>query len=135
MADYQSRATRVQRYIPDPNLRKIIFNHNDTTSTYLDDDKICINYFSNTLIFIFFFLYKAFINWKKNSQKKVSEFSSSMIRIYNILNSCYVEKKVTYDLIDDLIINLQIDSSVENGGFLETLGLESYFLFKNFPKN
>lgn len=130
MYNENDRVKIINDLIPDENLRKIIFNHSDRTSTFLDDDKLCIDYFSNTLVFIFFFIYKAFLNWKKKNKENISEYSNSMVRIYNILNSCYSEKKVTYDFIEDLIVNLQIDLSVKAGGFLQTLGLERLFAFE-----
>lgn len=130
MCNSNDRIKMINDLIPDENLRKIIFNHSDRTSTFLDDDKVCIDYFSNTLVFIFFFVYKLFLNWKKKNKGKISDYSNSMIRIYNILNSCYSEKRVTYDFIEDLIINLQIDLSIKSGGFLQTLGIDKLFSFE-----
>ncbi|MEG2456195.1 MAG: hypothetical protein RSB08_00060, partial [Clostridia bacterium] len=140
MLTYKEKLQYIDRLLPDENVKSIIFNYANKYENFFSDEKVCLQYFSNILTFSYFTIYSKFLTWikkfneKKQNEREVDQFSNSMIRIYNLLNSTYNPMKVNSDFIENLIINLQIDFMLKNNvsnSFLTTLGLQEFFNFNN----
>lgn len=126
--------------IPDENLRHIIFNYNDVDNdTFLGDEKECLSYLQNMLTVTSAVILRAFLKWKKeNLRTSEGELSSSMLRIYNILNRAYSPNKLTSEFIDNLMINLVIDHSLNQNeiiSFSQTIGIWDMFKFPQTNNN
>lgn len=127
---------KIKSLIPDENLRNLIFNFEDKRSYFLTDQKQFIKYFNNALLITFFLVYKQFISFKKrildenfNSNLTIfNDFSNSFIRLYNLFDSCYTSKVISIEIIENIILNLQIDYSInEEKSFLKVLHINKMF--------
>ena len=141
MITYKERISVIKRLIPDGNLRNVIFNFEfEEDGIFLSDEKDCLSYFSNVLVFTSIVVITKFLKWKKefidnsdNGEINTKKFSNSMIRIYNMLNRAYDPIKINGDFVDELIMNLAFDfltGSKDQNSFINTIGIEKFF---NFP--
>ena len=136
MSTRNEKLSQLSSLIPDENLRHIIFNYDDINNeTFLSDDKDCLFYLQNLLNVSAAVIMQAFLQWKKEKLRThQGEFSSSMLRIYNILNRAYSPNKLTNNFVDNLLINLAIDHSLNQNeikSFSQTIGIWNMF---NFPQ-
>ena len=138
----ERRKNEIQRLIPDENLRHIIFNYEDTLGSFMKNDKRMIRYFYNALVVTSYVVYRAFLDWKTlfnmkstdEKEREMEKFSNSTIRLFNLLESCYDIKKFDLDFIENLVLNLQIDSNITPNGandFLRIIGLNNCFRFND----
>ncbi len=136
----EEQLKRIESLVPNENVRNIIFGYDNHYDDFLTDQNM-INYFHNTLVFTSLLVYSAFLSWKsrfdaevtKSKEGRVGKFSNSMIRLYNLLEGCYDIKKFDLDYIENLIVNLQIDSMLvtTSDSFVRALQLENFFNFKD----
>ena len=139
MSKISERLSTLAFLIPNENLRHIIFNYEDEDSLFLTDDKDCLKYLQNIMTFTSLVVLRAFHKWKKEKLKtSETEFSNSMLRIYNMLNRAYAPNKMVGDFIDNLIINLVIDHSLNQNevqSFTQTIGIWNLFSFPQTNNN
>lgn len=140
MMGYNEKLAKIERLVPDKNLRNLIFNFDDDYSDFLTDERSCLSYFSNLLVVVANTVLNAFLQWKTASDGQSSAhadgggFSNSMSRLYNMLDRAYDPIKFNSDFIDDLIINLDIDYLLDTDistSFVESIGISGFF---NFPR-
>lgn len=132
MSILEERLQQVKYYIPDENLRHIIFNFDDEDPQFLSDDKVCLQYFSNAMTFAMITVWNIFLSWKKNAGELIPDGSNSFWRIYNMLDKTCDPTKINGEFIDDLLLNLEIDWLVDtedSQNFLETIGITDFFHF------
>lgn len=140
MKTYKDKISEIDKLIPDKNVQSVIFNFGQNYSSFLSDEKRCLTYFSNLLIFTAIVVLNAFLNWKTNKDDKAEclNYSNSFIRIYNMLNRSYDSIKFNCDFIDDLIINLEIDcllaTDIQNS-FVKIIGISNFFAFSHSNNN
>ena len=126
---------KINEMIPDENVKKFIFNSENLRNTFLTDKNNIFTYLSNILVLSFGMIFARFLEWKekKKSDERFGDFSNSMIRIYNTLNKAYDDSIVSFDLIDTVINNLQIDYLLQTDiemNFLTKFNLNNnYFAF------
>lgn len=139
MSKISERLNTLAFLIPNENLRHIIFNYEDEDSLFLTDDKDCLKYLQNIMTFTSLVVLRAFHKWKKENLKtSETEFSNSMLRIYNMLNRAYAPNKMVGDFVDNLIINLVIDHSLNQNevqSFTQTIGIWNLFSFPQTNNN
>ncbi len=128
--------TKIDELIPDDNLKKIIFNFQNNDNNLLADNEIVYRYFYNSMMFVSMLLYKIFTLWKEAVVEQGNDkFTNSMNRIFNLLDGCYDIKRINFDFIENLIINLQIDDRLsENSSsstFLSSMELNDFFDLTN----
>lgn len=128
-------ANDIKRIIPNENLRHIIFNFDDTYNNFFEDSKKCIGYFSNIMALSSIIVFNVFSSWKQKQWRTIdpSNFSGSMNRLYNMMNRTYDPLKFNREYIDNLMVNISIDSlldDAESQSFVEKIGVDSLF---NFP--
>ncbi len=132
MSILEERLKQVEYYIPDENLRHIIFNYDDEAPQFLSDDKVCLQYFSNIMTFTMLTVWNVFLSWKKNAEEQIPDGSNSFWRIYNMLDKTCDSTKINGEFIDDLLLNLEIDCLVDtedSQSFVEALGITDFFHF------
>lgn len=119
--------------IPDPNVRKIICNC-DSEDKYLRASSKYSDLMYNTLSFFSFVLLKLYLNWKINSgENNNHEYNNSMARIVYLLDDFYSGKKYNLSFLEDLFINIQVDTMINDSGnnsFLKKLKISSFFRFE-----
>lgn len=140
MKTYTEKIAEINELIPDKCVQSIIFNFGQNYSSFLSDEKRCLTYFSNLLIFSSTVVLNAFISWKndKNNKFDYLNYSNSFIRLYNMLNRVYDSAKLNSDFIDDVIINLEIDYLLDNNipnSFVRTIGIRDFFSFPYHNNN
>ena len=140
MTVLEEQLKKLESLVPDETVRDIIFGYDNRYGGFLSDQNM-IGYFYNTLVFTSLTVYRAFLVWKesfdsvavKEREESAYKFSNSMIRLFNLLESCYDIKKFDLDYIENLIVNLQIDSMLltTSDSFVRSLKIEEFFNFKN----
>lgn len=130
-----------KRIIQDENLRHLVFNFDDTIENNLEYEFLgtkdnYLKYFFNVLVLTTFICFKSYLDWQKsneinNEKNKIDNYSNSMIRIINLFKSCYSTKDINLDLIENLMINLQVDDSSNDVGFIKALKLGNFINFKD----
>ncbi len=130
----EERLQQVKYYIPDDNLRHIIFNYDDEDPLFLSDEKVCLQYFSNAMTFSMLTVWNIFLSWKKNVEEQNNNGNNSFWRIYNMLDKTCDPVKINGEYIDDLLLNLEIDcllDTEETQSFVETIGISNFFHFNS----
>lgn len=116
MQTLESRQAEIKRMIPDENTRHIIFCYDDKDDNlFLSDEKTYINYFSNMMVFSALTVWNIFLAWKKNIKQREINGNNSFWRIYNMLDKTCDPTKNNGEFIDDLLLNLEIDSLMGRG--------------------
>ena len=129
---------KINNFISNEEVRNFIFNFTNRESRFLTTKNDILYYLSNILVLASSMLYSRYVEWKNKStsHNKFIDFTNSMIRLYNSLEKIYDSSIVTFEYIDDLMMNLQIDCALNysNGenSFLNKIGLgNNYFDFEN----
>lgn len=141
MINENEKLKMISRLIPDETLRHIVFNFDDMEDNedFLTDERDCLYYLQNLLTLSSIMVLQVFLDWKKrNNSSEEVDFSNSMLRMYNILNRTYDPNKISGDFIDNLIINLVIDHSLnqnEVSSFCQIVGIWKYFSFPQVNNN
>lgn len=135
----------IERYLPDDNLKTLIFEGDNEDSTFLQDEQDSIRYFSNLVVFITFVMYRIFIdtklifNQKTSSEKteEINNFSNSLIRLFNFFNNFYIEKNMSVEVFEGAILNLEIDYKInsDNKGFIDWTKTRDFFNFQKDDNN
>lgn len=132
------RKKKIERLIPDNGVRNLIFDFGESSSGFLSNKRNYIEYVKTTLYFVVLIAYKKFVDYKFTLEKKsltdktqeVSAFSNAMVRLYNMLDGCYSSGRLDFELVENVILNLQVDAAMNcNHGFLENVGMQRYFNF------
>lgn len=133
-----ARRNEIIRLIPDKVLRDIIFESGEASSSFLSNIGKYIDYFKNTLYLVTLITYKKFVNYKAwferlNAEERsleISSFSNSMVRLYNMFDECYSMRRLDFNLVENVLLNLQVDSSLSPAdGFIKKVGMDGYFNF------
>ena len=118
---YSSKTTSEKKaalnlLIPDKNLQDILFNFSGNTGSFLSNETENTSVLSSTLTVLSLLIYKSFTLWKieRNHSDQLGIYTSSMQRIATMLNGFYDAKRFNFTAIENLFINLQIDSSLSD---------------------
>lgn len=133
------RREKIERLISDENMRNLVFDFENQRRQFLSDSKKCVQYMSNVITMVTFFVLRRFIEFKKklsddepaSRRQKISKFSNSFVRLYNLFDGCYVTNQINFELLENILVNLQIDATVFNNenNFINVLGLNNFFSF------
>lgn len=133
------RREKIERLISDVNMRNLVFNFENQRRQFLSDSKKCVQYMSNVILIVTFVVLRRFIEFKKKlsddepakRRQKISKFSNSLVRLYNLFDGCYVTNQINFELLENILVNLQIDATVFNNenNFINVLGLNNFFNF------
>lgn len=133
-----ARRNEIIRLIPDSVLRDIIFESGETSSSFLSNIGKYIDYFKNTLYLVTLITYKKFVSYKawfeeldaEERAREIASFSNSMVRLYNMFDECYSTRRLDFNLVENVLLNLQVDSSLSPAdGFIQKVGMEGCFNF------
>ncbi len=126
--------------IPDKNLRDVLFNFSGDMPGFLTNESENTAALSSTLTVLSLIIYKSFTMWKieHNHSEQLGMYTSSMQRIATMLNGFYDAKRFNFTAIENLFINLQIDSSLSDemeSSFVSAMGMQDFFRFdRNLSK-
>lgn len=140
MRSIEEKYNLINGLIPDSKMQDLVFNFDNNYDDFLSDDSSMIQYFYNSIMLAAIITYRAFLDWKKSlnkltteeKEKYISRLSNSTIRLYNLLEGCYDVKKFDLDFVENLLVNLQIDSALDTkDNFIRMIGLNRFFSFED----
>lgn len=136
MQTLKERQEAIEWLIPDENTRHIVFCYDDMDKdSFLSDESMYISYFSNMMVFSALTVWNIFLAWKRNIKQKEINGNNSFWRIYNMLDKTCDPTKNNGEFIDDLLLNLEIDSLMghedEKESFTTIIGITELFKFND----
>lgn len=132
------RVKKIERLIPDSNLRDFLFNYDNRYEGFLSNRRKYIDYVKTMLYLVTLLAYKKFIIYKKQLEsltseertKQISQYSNAMVRLYNMFDGCFSTGRIDFELVENIILNLQIDAAMnKNRGFINSVGMQQFFNF------
>lgn len=122
----------IQR-IKDKDVRNFIFGADQEDRNFLRQKESFYKYFNNILILSFMYIYCKFLKWKETKgtniiTNEILRKSSNFMRIITTLDKLYYEFNLTYEVIENLLSDVQILLVTENSPvFTKELGIENSF--------
>ena len=132
------RRRKIEQLIPDKGMRNLIFDFGESDTGFLSNRRKYIDYVKTTLYIVTLIAYKKFADYKLRLEKMpslerakvVSAFSNAMVRLYNMLDGCYASGRFDFELVENIILNMQVDAAMNRDrSFLESVGMSRYFNF------
>lgn len=119
--------------IKDQDVRNFIFGADQDDNNFLRQKESFYKYFNNILILSFMYIYCKFLKWKETKgtdiiTNEILRKSSNFMRIITTLDKLYYEFNLTYEVIENLLSDVQILLVTENSPvFTKELGIENSF--------
>lgn len=129
----RSEALAIINNIKDPEVKDFIFCGEQNDDDFLKQKEFLYKYFNNIFILSFMFIYGKFLNWKQRHGSKIVtnqtlRESSNFMRIITTLDKLYYDFNLSYEVIENLLSDIQILLVMENSPiFTQELGIENAF--------
>lgn len=129
----RSEALEIINNIQDSEVKDFIFCGEQHDDDFLRQKSFLYKYFNNIFILSFMFIYGKFLNWKQKHGSKIVtnqtlRESSNFMRIITTLDKLYYDFNLSYEVIENLLSDIQILLVMENSPiFTQELGIENAF--------
>lgn len=117
---------KINKLIPDEKVRNSIFMGDELEEDFLTSSATILTYFSNILSLAFMFVYSRYKKWKRLDNKyDESSMSNNFLRVFDELEQIYNDASLTFDIIENLLVDIQLDISM-NGLITSELQLNKF---------
>lgn len=118
----------IKRNIPDPHVRTFLFGGAEKDEDdFLGQSKTIVDYYNNLLLLAFGFVYGRYRQWKTFDDEVDSHISrdvaNNLYRVVDSLYKLYRVNNLTYELIESVLLDIQIDIAI-NGHLMKELRIQ-----------
>lgn len=108
---------KINKLIPDENVRNSIFMGDELEEDFLTSIPTILKYYSTILNVVFMFIYSRYKKWQKiDNYCDENNLSNNFIRVFDELEEIYNDSSLTFDIIENLLVDVQLD--IEMNGLI-----------------
>lgn len=108
---------KITKLLPDENVRNSIFMGDELEEDFLTSTSTILKYYSTILNVVFMFIYSRYKKWKKvDNHCDENNLSNNFIRVFDELEEIYNDSSLTFDIIENLLVDVQLD--IEMNGLI-----------------
>lgn len=108
---------KINKLIPDENVRNSIFMGDELEEDFLTSIPTILKYYSTILNVVFMFIYSRYKKWQKiDNCCDENNLSNNFIRVFDELEEIYNDSSLTFDIIENLLVDVQLD--IEMNGLI-----------------
>lgn len=123
--------SKINKLVPDENVRDCIFcGDNRDADEFLTVRPIILKYFSNIFNLTFVFIYSRYKAWKTIDGVCDETTPTNFLRVFNELEKIYKDSPLTFDIIENLLVDIQLDI-VTQGAICKELRLTNKIIKSN----
>lgn len=123
-AEIEKAKQLLKKMIPDQNLRAAIFGADEDKPGFLSEPKRILRYAANVILMAFHNIYFRYRYWLEHDGKiNDGELNNDLVRVFKVFHKLYLFNELTYDIIDSILTDINIDLSLGTGAVTKELGI------------
>lgn len=123
-AAIEKAAAQLKFMIPDQNLRAAIFGADEDKTGFLSEPKRILGYAANVILMAFHHIYFRYRYWlEHDGEINDGELNNDLVRVFKVFHKLYLFNELTYDIVDSILTDINIDLSLGTGAVTKELGI------------
>ena len=123
-AAIEKASAQLKFMIPDQNLRAAIFGADEDKTGFLSEPKRILGYAANVILMAFHHIYFRYRYWlEHDGEINDGELNNDLVRVFKVFHKLYLFNELTYDIVDSILTDINIDLSLGTGAVTKELGI------------